>query len=67
MASPVLDFLPKQSTWYGFPAEVHLRKLGGLAVSRTSAPPARVARTKSNLKRDPVDHWVTSYCLRGAI
>lgn len=24
------------------------------------------ARTKSNLKRDPIDHWVTSYCVRGA-
>jgi AraC-like DNA-binding protein len=63
---PVLDFLPKQSTKYGFSAEVHLWKLGGLAMSRTSAPPVRVARTKSNLKRDPVDHWVISYCVRGA-
>jgi AraC-like DNA-binding protein len=63
---PVLDFLPKQSTRYGFPAEVHLWKLGGLAMSRTSAPPVRVTRTKSNLKRDPVDHWVISYCVRGA-
>ena len=45
---------------------MHLWKLGGLAMSRTSAPPVRVARTKSNLKRDPVDHWVISYCVRGA-
>jgi hypothetical protein len=45
---------------------VHVWKLGGLAVSRTSAAPVRVARTKSNLKRDPIDHWVTSYCIRGA-
>jgi AraC-like DNA-binding protein len=63
---PVLDFLPKQSARYGFPAEVHLWKLGGLALSRASAPPVRVARTKSNLKRDPIDHWVISYCVRGA-
>lgn len=62
---PVLDFLPEQSTRYGFPAEVHLWKLGGLAMSRTSAPPVRVARTKSNLRRDPIDHWVISYCVRG--
>jgi hypothetical protein len=27
---PVLDFLPQQSTRYGFLAEVHLWKLGGL-------------------------------------
>jgi hypothetical protein len=59
---PVLDFLPTQSARYGFPAEVHLWKLGGLAIGRTPVPPVSVARTKSNLKRDPVDHWVISYC-----
>ena len=62
---PVLDFLPQQSAGYGFPAEVHLWKLGGSAMSRTSVPPVRVARTKSNLKRDPIDHWVVCYCVRG--
>ena len=62
---PVLDFLPGQSTSYGFQAELHLWKLGGLAMSRTSAPPVRVARTKSKLKRDPIDHWVISYSVRG--
>ena len=63
---PVLDFLPQQSTRYGFPAEVHLWKLGGgLAMSRASVPPVSVARTKSNLRRDPLDHWVLSYCIRG--
>ena len=63
---PVLDFLHQQSTRYGFPAEVHLWRLGGLAMSRTSVPPVSVARTKSNLRRDPIDHWVISYCVRGA-
>jgi len=62
---PVLDFLPQESTRYGFPAEVHLWKLGGLAMSRTSVPPVSVARTKSNLRRDPIDHWVINYCIRG--
>jgi hypothetical protein len=62
---PVLDFLPKQSTRYGFPAEVHLWKLGGLAMSRTSVPPVSVARRKGNLRRDPIDHWVINYCVRG--
>src|SRR5215831_12242487 len=50
---PVLDFLPQQSIRFGFPAEVHSWKLGGLAMSRTSVPPVSVARTKSNLRRDP--------------
>jgi AraC-like DNA-binding protein len=62
---PVLDFLPGESTSYGFEAEVHLWKLGGLAMSRTAAPPVRVARTKSKLQRDPIDHWVLSYSVRG--
>ena len=60
---PVLDFVPQRSTRYGFPAEVHLWKLGGLAMSRAFVPPVSVARTKSNLRRDPIDHWVISYCV----
>ena len=62
---PVLDFLPTQSTRYGFHAEVHLWKLGGLAMGWASVPPVSVARTRSNLKRDPIDPWVISYCVRG--
>ena len=42
---PVLEFVPQRSTRYGFPAEVHLWKLDGLAMSRTSLPPVSVART----------------------
>jgi AraC-like DNA-binding protein len=62
---PILDFLPGESTSYGFQAEVDVWKLGDLAMSRTSVPPVRVSRTKSKLKRDPIDHWVISYCVRG--
>jgi AraC-like DNA-binding protein len=62
---PILDFLPGESTSYGFQAEVHVWKLGDLAMSRTFVPPVRVARTKTKLKRDPIDHWVISYCVRG--
>ena len=63
---PVLDILPKQATGDAFAAEIHIWRLGGLAMSRTTAPPAFVSRTKSNLRGDPVDHWVVSYCARGA-
>ncbi len=35
-------------------------------MSRLSAPPVRVVRRKSNIRRDPIDHWVLTYCLRGA-
>jgi len=63
---PVLDILPKHPTGDEFPAEIHIWTLGGLAMSRTIAPPVDVVRAKSNLRRDPVDHWVISYCARGA-
>ena len=63
---PVLDILPKHDAGDEFAAEVHMWKLGGLAVSRTIAPPVNVVQAKSNLRRDPVDHWVISYCPRGA-
>jgi AraC-like DNA-binding protein len=62
---PVLDIVPKDPT-DGFPAEIHLWRLGGLAMSRTSAPPVHVTRTRRHLRRDAVDHWVISYCARGA-
>jgi AraC-like DNA-binding protein len=62
---PVVDIVPKRPT-DGFPAETHLWRLGGLAMSRTSAPPVHVTRTRGHLRRDAVDHWVISYCARGA-
>jgi AraC-like DNA-binding protein len=63
---PILDILPKQSTGAEFPAETHMWKLGDLSMSRTIAPSVHVVRRKTNLRRDPVDHWVISYCARGA-
>ncbi len=63
---PVLDILPQHLTGDEFPANIHVWKLGGLAMSRTSSAPVHVARTKSHLRRDPIDHWVISYCTRGA-
>ena len=64
---PVLDVLPKHAPGDEFTAEMHLWKLGGLAMSGTIAPSVNVIRAKSNLRRDPGDHWVViSYCARGA-
>ena len=62
---PVLDVFPQHPTDNGFPAEIQLWTLEGLAVSRTSSSPVHVVRTKGSLRRDPVDHWVISYCARG--
>jgi hypothetical protein len=63
---PVFDVVTKNRLNDDFPAEIHLWKIGGLAMSRTSAPPVDVVRTKDHLRREPVDHWVISYCARGA-
>jgi AraC-like DNA-binding protein len=54
----VFDVMPRQSGDEGFPAETQLWKLGGLTVSRVSAPSISVARTKALIRRNPVDHWV---------
>ena len=61
---PVLEVIPKNLMGDGFPAEIHIWRLGGFAISRTKAPPVDVLRVKGNLRRDPVDHWVLSYCAR---
>jgi len=62
----VFDVVPKRPTGDGFAGETLLWKLGGLVISRTSAPPGRVVRSRSHLRRNPVDHWVISYCVHGA-
>ena len=62
----VFDVIPQHPTGDEFPAEIYLWTLGGLAVSRTSAPSVHILRSKGHLRRDPVDHWVISYCARGA-
>jgi AraC-like DNA-binding protein len=63
---PVFDMVTNYPTDRGWAAELHIWKLGRFAMSRTSAPPIHIIRTKTHLKRDPVDHWVISYCPRGA-
>jgi AraC-like DNA-binding protein len=62
----VFDLTTKKPIAEGFPAEIRMWTLGGLAMSWTSAPAAHVLRTKRHLRRDPVDHWVISYCVRSA-
>lgn len=64
--APVLDVIPDREPEAGFSAENRLWRLGGLAMTRTIAPPSHVMRDKASLRRDPVDHWVLSYCPRGA-
>jgi AraC-like DNA-binding protein len=64
--SSVFEVIPKNPMADGFFGETRLWNLGGFAISRTCASPVDVVRTKGHLRRDPVDHWVISYCERGA-
>lgn len=64
--SSVLEVIPKEPMNGGFSAETRLWNLGGLSISRTIAPSVDVLRTKSHLRREPIDHWVISYSARGA-
>jgi hypothetical protein len=63
---PVFNVVPTVPTGNGFAGEPQLLNLGSLVISQTTAPPARVTRAKSHLRRDPSDHWVLSFCVRGA-
>jgi hypothetical protein len=63
--SSVFEVMPKDPMAHGFPGETRLWTLDGLIMSRTIAPPGRVVRTRAHLRRDPADHWVISYCVRG--
>jgi AraC-like DNA-binding protein len=63
---PIFDVLPKDQEIPAFPAETRVWNLGGVAMSRTAAPPVNVMRTGRHLRREPIDHWIVSYCARGA-
>lgn len=64
--SLVFEVTPKDPVGDGFPGEMRLWNLGGLAISRTIASSCQVWRTKAHIRRDPVDYWIISYCARGA-
>ena len=41
----------------GFPATNWNWSVEGLTVSRVRSPPTSVGRSKTNIRRSPVDHW----------
>lgn len=63
---PVFDVLVNCPVSGGFAADVAVWALGHFGMTRTIAPSVDVIRTKRHLRLDPVDHWVISYCARGA-
>ena len=61
----VFDSMPRQPVEGGFLARHLTWTLGGLVVSRVSAPPVDGRRTKLHIRRNPVDHWVITIYERG--
>ena len=59
----MLDVVAVDRSYSEFVAENSAWKLGCLVMSRVSAPPVRVVRTKTQVRRDPVDHWVVKRAL----
>jgi AraC-like DNA-binding protein len=63
---PLLEVVPGAAPAQGFAAENRVWKLDGMAISQVSAPAVRVVRTRANMRSNPSDHWVLSYCRRGS-
>ncbi|MGH7118146.1 MAG: helix-turn-helix domain-containing protein [Acetobacteraceae bacterium] len=51
----------------GFAAVNEVWRVGDLTMSRVSAPAVRVVRDRAHLRRNPVDHWILSYCKHGNV
>ena len=62
---PVLDVTADRPDESGFLAENKVWALGGMAMSRVSAPPVRAVRRSADMRRDALDHWVLTYCRSG--
>jgi AraC-like DNA-binding protein len=62
---PVFDVHSEGTGPSGFGAEYSVWNLGGVSVTRVSAPATRTVRTLSHLRRSPIDHWVISYSRNG--
>jgi AraC-like DNA-binding protein len=64
--SPILEISTASRRPERFPATNKVWDLGGPIVSCVSGPPALVRRTRPNIAKAPVDHWVVSCCRKGS-
>ena len=55
--SPVFEVQSLRPAQDGFPATNWNWSVEGLTVSRVRSPPTSVGRSKTNIRRSPVDHW----------
>ncbi len=54
----VFDVEPVTQSQHGFRATSEMWVMEGCALSRVTAPPVRVTRTKTLIRRNPLDPWV---------
>ncbi|GEP58230.1 helix-turn-helix domain-containing protein [Reyranella soli] len=65
--SSFLDTAVTRTPDEGFSACSETWSLGGLTISDGTAPAIFTARTKTLIRRNPVDHWVLTLCRRGTV
>ena len=63
--SSLFDVAADRTEDQGFPAHSDTWSLRGLAISDGDAPAVTTARTKTLIRRNPVDHWVLTVYRRG--
>ncbi len=64
--SPVFDISRTGRIGGEFHASNQVWNAGDILISRVSAPSVRVRRSKNNIARSPIDHWVLTHCRQGA-
>ena len=62
----VFDTSPRQPAVEGFRARTTTWTLDGFGFSRVATPPISIARTKTLVRHNPVDHWCISFGRRSA-
>lgn len=63
----VFDTSPRQPDAKGFRARAQTWMLDGFGFSRVVTPPISIARTKTLVRHNPVDHWCISFGRRSPI
>ena len=62
--NPLFD-VTRRDAQSEFVAESKVWRLGGVTISKTCGPAVRSERRMSNIRREPVDHWVVTICNAG--
>ena len=64
--APVFDTESRPPLTEGFPAKAKVWTLAGFAFSRVTTPPVSTTRSKTLVRRNPLDHWCISLSKRSA-